>query len=169
MPFTTPATWSTNEVVTAAKMNTHVRDNISFLGSPPMCSVKASGVQAISTAVSTVLLAGTETKDTDGMHSTSVNTSRITINTAGHYLVSATVRFAVNATGVRFQSFYIDATTEDAMQQLAAVSGSDTVLSGTRSYTFTAGQFVEVRAHQASGVNLNVTLEDFTAVLIAVP
>ena len=35
MPWTTPKTWATNEVVTAANMNTHLRDNMAFLGSPP--------------------------------------------------------------------------------------------------------------------------------------
>jgi hypothetical protein len=31
MAWTAPATWSTNEIVTAAKMNTHVRDNLAYL------------------------------------------------------------------------------------------------------------------------------------------
>ena len=31
MAWTTPASWTTSEVVTAAKMTTHVKDNLSYL------------------------------------------------------------------------------------------------------------------------------------------
>jgi len=169
MGWTTPKTWATNEVVTAANMNTHVRDNVSFLGSPPACSVKAAGAQSISNATTTTLNADTETYDTDSMHSNVTNNSRITINTAGRYLVMASVRFAADVDGIRLISFFRNASTEDAAMLTLATASSDTSLSAARSYSFSAADFIEVRAHQTSGAALNVTLEDFTAVLITVP
>src|SRR3954469_7578806 len=35
MAWTAPATWSVSEIVTASKMNLHVRDNFSYLKSSP--------------------------------------------------------------------------------------------------------------------------------------
>ena len=35
MAYTTPKTWSTDEVVTATMMNTHIRDNMNAIKAPP--------------------------------------------------------------------------------------------------------------------------------------
>ncbi len=35
MPWTTPKTWATNDLVTAADLNLHLRDNLAVLKSPP--------------------------------------------------------------------------------------------------------------------------------------
>ena len=43
----------------------------------------------------------TERFDTDTIHSTSTNTSRLTINTGGKYLIGGAVTFTANATGQR--------------------------------------------------------------------
>jgi hypothetical protein len=168
MAWTTPKTWSTNEVVTAANMNTHVRDNMSFLGSPPACSVQAAVSQSVPTSTHTSLIAPTENFDTDAMHSTVTNTSRITFTTAGRYLVSATLVFGSNVTGIRILSFFVDATTRYEMVAVAANTGGNTTLSGSRAFSFTAGQFVEVQGFQSSGGNIDLALNDFTAVLVTV-
>jgi len=168
MPFTTPKTWSTNEVVTAANMNTHVRDNIAFLGSPPACSVKAAVSQSVPNATHTALIAPTENFDTDTMHSTVTNTSRITATTAGRYLVSATLVFGSNATGIRILSFFVDATTSYEMVAVNTNTGGNTTLSGSRAFALTAGQFIEVRGFHTAGGNIDLALEDFTAVLVTV-
>jgi hypothetical protein len=47
MAWTSPRTWSTSELVTAAIMNTHVRDNLLALKSPP------SGVALLNSNIST--------------------------------------------------------------------------------------------------------------------
>jgi hypothetical protein len=169
MAWTTPASWSTNEVVTAAKMNTHVRDNISFLGSPPGCSVRAAGPQSVANATEVALTADTELFDNDTMHSTVSNTSRITATTAGRYLVCATVRFASNATGVRAFGYRVNGGATQVMGAVNGAAASDTSLSGSKTLNFAAADFVEVFASQASGGSLNVTLEDFTATMISVP
>lgn len=167
MAWTTPKTWSTNEVVTAANMNTHLRDNMTFVGNPPRCSVFNSGVQSIANGTTVVLTANSENYDSDTMHSTVTNTSRITATTAGIYLVVATVRFAANATGFRFIEFFFNATTASTAMLIPAPT-SDAVLSASRPFSFTASQFIEIQAHQTSGGALNVTLENFSATLISV-
>lgn len=55
---------------------------------PPACRVFHSVTQSIPDAIDTSLVFDSESYDTDSMHSTSVNTGRITINTAGLYIIS---------------------------------------------------------------------------------
>lgn len=169
MPWTTPKSWATNEVVTAANMNTHLRDNVAFLGSPPACSVYNSAPVSVANSTLTLLGANSENYDTDTMHSTSVNTSRITFTTAGRYQVSATVRFATDNDGVRAVEFLVDGATAYAIGVHQAAQVSDTVISGTRMFVLSAAQYVEVRVSHAALNNINVTLEDFSAVLVTVP
>jgi hypothetical protein len=60
---------------------------------PPMCRVKQTSGASISDATNTILAFNAEDFDTDGMHDNATNNSRITINTAGVYLVIASVRY----------------------------------------------------------------------------
>jgi hypothetical protein len=169
MPWTTPKTWSVNEVVTAANMNTHLRDNMSFVGAPPQCSVSTVTPQSIANLTLTALNADLEAYDNDSMHSTSTNNSRITINTAGRYLFCATVGFS-NATGLRQGIFRRDGTTYilGGVITMAVTVVADTVLSFSQTIPLTAGQYIEVMARQDSGGNLDVGLHDFSATLISV-
>lgn len=76
----------------ASDANTLANTDKAFWRAPPLCIVYA-------TAGTTLTAAGTlypitydsETFDNDGMHSTSVNTSRLTAVTAGYYLVTGYV------------------------------------------------------------------------------
>lgn len=170
MGWTTPRTWATNEVVTSANMNTHVRDNLAFLGTPPRCSVSNSAAVAVTTATATILNANTEAYDNDTMHSTVSNTSRITINTAGVYLFVGRINYQPNASGDRSISFKIDGTTQiDGPANPAATSGISTICCFSSFLSLTATQYVECQAYQTSGGNLNATLVEFSAVLLAVP
>lgn len=56
---------------------------------PPACRITHSTTQSITNNTTTALLADSETYDTDSMHSTSSNTSRITMNKAGIYVVTS--------------------------------------------------------------------------------
>jgi hypothetical protein len=58
-----------------------------------------SGNQSIASNTVTPLAFDTESYDATGLHSTTVNNSRITVTTTGVYRVSGTVRFDVGATG----------------------------------------------------------------------
>jgi len=169
MPFTTPKTWATNEVVTAANMNTHVRDNISFLAQPPQCSCSGNTV-SLADSTDAALSAPNESFDNDSMHSTSSNTSRITINTAGRYLFTSRVRFAVNGSGARVTHYRVNGGTFVPTNACAPPPGgtSDALLPGVWLLILSATDYVEVGAFQNSGGALNVKLEEFTAVLFNV-
>lgn len=91
MPFTVPHTIAAGELVTTTTMNNEWGGNVSFLANPPACRLTKSGNQTgIAHATETALTWDQETYDTDSMHSTSVNTSRITFTTAGIYVVTWT-------------------------------------------------------------------------------
>lgn len=168
MAWTTPKTWATNEVVTSANMNTHLRDNMLFVGSPPVCVVSASG-QSVSNNTLTAMSAPTETRDTDGMHSTSVNTSRITINTAGTYHFSACVAWDSNVTGIRQGIFFKNGSAVLSGFIITATQGASTVASFSQFLHLAVADYIEVFSLHNSGANLNTTLHDFSCSLVAVP
>jgi hypothetical protein len=151
-----PATWGDQ-----------IRANFVALGAKPACSVYNSAVQAVTTGgTGEVLTANSEAYDSDSMHSTSVATSRITFNTAGLYLVCATVQFAFNTTGNRGLSFKVDGTTNVERMLVPACQGANsTVLTATYFGPFAAAEFIEARAVHTVGSDLNVTLLEFSAVL----
>jgi hypothetical protein len=81
---------STGDVLTATNFN-NVLTNIGNYRVPPM--VRLTGSANLTSYTSgNVITYNTETYDTDDMHSTSTNTSRITFQTAGVYLVVFSVR-----------------------------------------------------------------------------
>lgn len=86
-------TWSPGNIPTAAEFNTNIRDAINFYKAPPRVLVKNSVVQDLVNATWTALTWNQEDADTDGIHSTSSNTSRLTAVTAGRYFVTISIRW----------------------------------------------------------------------------
>lgn len=101
MAYTTPRTWVAGEVVTAALLNTHLRDNISFVANPPACRAYHNVNVSMANSAETVVSLNSERWDTDAMHSTVTNNNRIMVNTSGLYLVTFNFKFAASATGER--------------------------------------------------------------------
>jgi hypothetical protein len=169
MAWTTPKSWATNEVVTAANMNTHLRDNMAFVGSPPTVAVYNSASVLVSNSAFLVMLANTELWDTDSMHSTVSNTARLTATTAGRYQLNVTMRFGVNATGARVVAYRVNG---GADVQLAATSNAggsiDTVLSGSDMVVLAAADYIETSSWQTSGGNLDVILQRASLTLVSV-
>lgn len=89
-------TLAVGDLLTAARWQTVV-DLMTFLENPPRATVWRSTSQSIPNATSTLVTWDTEDEDTDSMHSTVTNTSRLVCNTAGALLVTASARFASGA------------------------------------------------------------------------
>lgn len=125
--FTTPSTWSA-ATLTAAQLNAQLRDNTKnvderlalhgILSSTRLNQAKGAlvgvrctgtGTQTISNATDTSITWGTEAWDSDGFHSTSSNTNRITIPSGldGIYLVSVSVLW-VEWPFVNFSSLWVE-------------------------------------------------------------
>lgn len=107
----------------------------------------------------TTLTFDSERWDTDEIHSTVSNTSRLTAPTAGKYFIYAHVRFSQNPTGRRLLRLKLGApathlATQDAPGFSAATDS--TFLSVSTHYQLAAGDYVEAVVIQSSGGQLDV-------------
>lgn len=116
-----------------------------------------SGALTISNnSLTWLTFSSTRDNSTDGMHSTSSNTGRLTAPVAGWYLITAAIRWASNATGVRQLylrangSTYIDTVNQDA------VGTTNTRQTIATLYYLAANEYVEAAVYQNSGGNLDV-------------
>ena len=169
MAYTTPRTWAAGERPTAAQFNQDIRDNVAFLANPPACRVTETANQSLTNNTLTDLTFGSETYDTDAMHSTSSLTERITISTAGLSLVNGYATFATDTdiTEVLLR-ILVDGTTDIGQHRVAGTLSGFEILSVTGVYKFTAAQYVTLNARQvntSAGAN-NVSIRAFSATWI---
>lgn len=144
-----------------------IRTNQEYFIDPPGCSVYASSAQTVGTGTSgTDLTANSENFDNDSMHSTSTNTARITIQTAGRYLLTATVAFATSSTGNRRVGFKVNGSTDLGGFIGAGIASNSAVYTATRVAVLAAGDYVTTSVWQTSGGNLSVTLDEFAAMFM---
>lgn len=112
---------------------------------------------SIPDATFTALTFNSERYDTGGLHSTSVNSGRLTCVTAGKYLITASVEFAANATGYRQIALAVNAVTLIGGQLVPTSSGSVvTQLTVTSLYHLAVNDYVVVLVGQNSGGALDV-------------
>ena len=131
--------------------------------------------QEIPSGPPTVLSFELERFDTDEMHESVTDPSRLTIRTGGKYQISAMVQFAAAAVGagtLRSVAIRLNGTTIIAQQ--AGSSAQDVVWGASLStlYQLKVGDFLEVVVEQDSGVALNVEAlgnfsPEFAAVRVA--
>lgn len=174
MPYTTPSTITTGQLVTATLMNNEWAGNISYLANPPACRVTNNAAQSIPNATWTALTFNTELVDTNTMHDTVTNTSRITYNTAGLYMVTCSNAFAANSTGGRGIGVRKNGTggspTEGGTLVAPHSSGVSTYISYSTLVKLAVTDYLEVMLWQASGGALSTSVEaglpTFTAVWV---
>lgn len=136
-------------------------------GAVPTCRATHNAAQTLTTAVGAALALNSEQFDTDVMHDTVTNNSRITIKTAGKYQVSAVVEFIANAAGYRQIAIVVNGVTYIAIQTQQPSAGNTTVLSVSTLYNFAVNDYIEVFAYQNSGGNLDVKTGTYTPILTA--
>lgn len=117
----------------------------------------ASGTQNINTATGTALTWNSESFDTSSYHSTSTNTSRLTVPSTGYYTMSGLCMFNVNGTGVRILECKKNGSTgvayvEEAATTLAATASTVQL---TAVVYATAGDYFELVAYQNSGSTIS--------------
>jgi len=157
MVIPTALTLASLKKIGAAAFNAGVRDPINFLLStfPRVHVYNAAGQSIPSSATFNLMLWDSEIYDTDSMHSTSVNTSRITFTTSGTYHVDVMICFAsatyttlslqvnLNGGGV------IGGGTN--LRQMLYDQGAGNAGPFTFDRFFTAGDYIEVFVAQVSG------------------
>lgn len=99
----------------------------------PVVAVKADAVQTISSGVVTDLVMGAEDSDTVGWHSTTVNPERVTIGTAGTYLITALVflQFPTPAASCQFGGYIMRNGTDYLAFQSGVPAATDTIMGYT--------------------------------------
>src|SRR5262249_33429580 len=118
-----------------------------------------SAVLSVATgaAIGTAVTFDTERYDTDGYHSTSSNTDRLTAPTTGYYAYGGGGTFVANATGDR-QLIISHSNTSNHPNLVFTGKGTANFLNGmvvSGEANFTAGEYVSAQVLQDSGGNLN--------------
>lgn len=123
MAWTTPRTWVRGDLPTVTRLNVDLRDNMVFLAATLGVRARASASQTgIATGVQTqVTPFDVEDFDSDNMHNQVSNTGRLTVVTAGKYMVGATIQW--NQVGA--------STTQKRAHLFVNRGGSDTELART--------------------------------------
>lgn len=152
-----PRTWTVGEQLTAAKLNTELRDAINFLLSPPTALLHGSGTQSLSNNTWTAINWANEQYDNDGGHSNSSSPSRFTAQTAGWYELTATGSWASGAGVLRGLKFRKSNSADYGELIGGLTSNGLAALHISASVQLAVGDYVEVFAYQDSGGSLNFT------------
>jgi hypothetical protein len=125
------------------------------------CSLTKSVAQSIATGTETAVTFDVENIDTDGFHSTSTNTNRITIPSgkAGKYLVTATI--CVDSSGNQTQGGLRKNGTNIGLWY-ASTTGAALMIIFSNVYDLAVGDYLDVFAWQGSGTNKNVLGNNYT-------
>lgn len=170
----TPATWS-NGSVTAAQMNSRLRDQMKFLLNVPRIGTARATTQSIPNQTITALSMTSEDYKVGVTHSTSTNPWNNTIVTPGLYLVTAYANFVSNGSGGGQRRLELykngDANgvggTVFASENKPQTFGTATLISACGFSRAVAGDSFQACVYQSSGASLNIAAgSTFTATWI---
>src|SRR3990167_4503994 len=134
----------------------HVHDLSQHPGGVIGARVYNSANISTTSGVAAVLTFDSERFDTDGIHSTSSNTSRLTCVTAGKYIITGNVMWASNTVGRRQLKIVLNGATTVAFMDETAHQTFEHAETITTIYDFAVGDYVELHAYQDSTGALNV-------------
>lgn len=153
----TPRTWTVGELLTAAKMNTDLRDGLNFLLSgKPLAILGRNASQSIPNGAGTPIAWDLETVDRDGGHSTVTNNSRYTAATAGWYRVQGSVQWTANATGIRDCGFVVNAAIQNHSFTGLGSSVANHGVQNDGLVLLAVNDYVEFSVTQTSGIALSI-------------
>ena len=113
--------------------------------------------QSIANDTNTIVTFNSERFDSDGFHSTTSNTSRLTVPYTGKYLVGANIAWDVNGTGWRRMAILKNGSTNVCNANMfSAGSGTASAQVCSALVHLAANDYVEVQVRQTSGGSLNV-------------
>jgi len=114
--------------------------------------------QLIPHNVAVTLAFNSERYDTDGIHDTAVNNSRLTCRTAGKYLIGTLLRWEAKAAGGRCVYLVLNGAPRIGISEMQAVTyaGWNTSHCLFRVWDFAVGDYVQVVVYQDSGAGINI-------------
>lgn len=157
----------TDGVVTSSEDNSHLRDPIAFLTSPPIAELRRTTAQSLTSGVLTAIGMDTPDVDTDvdgiGGHDPVTNNSRYTARYPGWYSVGVGVGYVANATGIRTAQSAVNGSNVNGSQgKINAVTGgvATCVVGRTKLVYLNEGDYAEPMGFQNSGGALNTSTTD---------
>jgi hypothetical protein len=153
-------------ILTAVQWNSNVRDGINYIITPPLVIVRQNSAQTIANITWTAITWNTEIVNRDGMHSTSVNPTRFTINTPGFYHCKSILAWTQSSSNVRASKYATNGSTESrgASSQAAGNLTVGQMLDATIYYN--TGDYAEVYGyHSSGGSTTTATLSDFDSMM----
>ncbi len=158
MAWTTPATFTTGEVVTAAKLNAQVRDNLDFLHTARIVSVGTLSTAAITTSTWTLINFTFEVVDTMSGWSAGAP-SRITPTIAGYYQIRGCVNWASDATktGSRAARLWVNGATLYDQDTRAGLDNTHANQVSRVIYFNGSTDFVELQCWHSKGSDHNLS------------
>lgn len=151
MGYTTPNTVSGSDTLTAALWNTQIRDNMEWLRKPPACQVYRNASTAYTSGAISFT---TSAFDNDAMWS-AASPSRVTIKTAGIYLIqSYLVVNGVSAAQGLQTTYYLNGTIQLAQTEYAT-SNLTLSCSASAVMDLAVNDYIEVMAAH-SGTNSQI-------------
>jgi hypothetical protein len=147
-----PRTWISGELVVSSFMN-GLRDALNFLLSPPCWVLKQNTVgQSVAAGTDTPVAWDTEDIDSDNVHSTVTNTSRVTPQTPGWYQID-TICGVGFISSTKKLSFRLNGTTPEfgATQQNPPGTGAWIGSIATKLFCNGTTDYIEVLIFNLSG------------------
>lgn len=160
MAWTTPRTWATNETLTAANMNTHVRDALNWLANDhPRCRATRTATQSMASGGVAVSFTGTETYDVGSMHDGATNPSRITVPSGGAGVYTIVGWAAMdNSTATRtYAEIRLNGTQTLGEVVATPPSTSGAHMNPSAIMLLAVGDYVELFINHNAGASVNVT------------
>lgn len=135
---------------------------------PPRAQAFHNANQSTTSDAGFVVALNSEYFDTDTMHDTTTLNSRLTVVTAGIYVITASASFAANATGDRSCLIRKNGNEFIGGQEKKPASASfETGLNAVAVEHLLVGEWVEMVVKQDSGVALNLLATRYSPVLTA--
>lgn len=162
MAYSTPRTWVTGELVTAAYLNSNIRDNITLLANPPSCKVYTSAGPTINNNSLTTVTFNNQYWNTDTNWSSGTNPSRLTVTTAGKYLCWFDIELAMTIAAGQFQAglFKNGGSSGAQVYQSAPVLNGTIRCAGAGIVALVAADYLELKVYQNTGAGATLTYND---------
>ncbi len=167
MTWTTPKTWADGDYPGGTTLNTHLRDQLLALYSPPMVETFRTTTLAVGSGTTQLVTFDDERFDTDWggaagtFHSLVSNTSRVVFPYDGLYEVVAFWQWA-SAPGAGNMSINLRlnaaGSSSGGTSARLILGGADRTGCYSLRTAFTAGQYLEMFASQTSGASINLSL-----------
>lgn len=168
--WTTPTTWTAGATLTAAQLNTQLRDNSTFIATAKAVALGRTSVQSVGSASWTSVSWQSAEFETVEAWSSGANPDRLTPQVAGYYVVTFKTWWAgTSATGIRAARILLNGTTTMHSDKRAGMGYTMPCYTHGLVHLNGTTDYLTCQAYQDSGgsMDLIITPGEETAVSLA--